>query len=306
MDDSLSFESFLEGAKKAAHKAMDDHARREYDEFALHAGVAIERLSKAVLSSKNPIYIAEMKGSAEMLFHLGGHRAASKVRTIGASEAVARLRTLGVLSADRQLDLLIDLRNGVAHASTGDQAKSLLSTFSQTVASLMEDLGGPMNAFWGRWTSAVRMAVDNKRSQVEREVQLRVRQAKHRFDDRFAGLPEGAKELVLTGSAPPAREIDFSKWETPAGYLLLSTTACPACDGPAAIALFPPMRAAPLTPSDMESLHCPLCDLQLTGQDEIKAAKARLPWKAGRAFEILAITGLKRMPSGPPDQIFET
>ncbi|GHF02789.1 hypothetical protein GCM10018785_75570 [Streptomyces longispororuber] len=76
MDDSLSFESFLAGAKKAAHRAMDDHGRGEYDEFALHAGVAIESLAKAVLISKNPIYIAEMKGSAEMLFHLGGHRTA--------------------------------------------------------------------------------------------------------------------------------------------------------------------------------------------------------------------------------------
>ncbi|WP_282794092.1 hypothetical protein [Streptomyces sp. CC224B] len=34
MDDSLSFESFLAGAKKAAHRAMDGHGRGEYDEFA--------------------------------------------------------------------------------------------------------------------------------------------------------------------------------------------------------------------------------------------------------------------------------
>lgn len=39
MDDSLSFEGFYEGAQKAAHRAMDDHGRAEYDEFALHAGV---------------------------------------------------------------------------------------------------------------------------------------------------------------------------------------------------------------------------------------------------------------------------
>ncbi|MGW3956674.1 hypothetical protein ACWEKM_38540 [Streptomyces sp. NPDC004752] len=106
MDASLTFESFLEGAKKAAHKAMDDHGRGEYDEFALHAGVAIERLAKAVLVSKNPVYIVEMRGSAEMLFHLGGHRTASKVRTIGAVEAISRVRTLGILPVDRQLDLL--------------------------------------------------------------------------------------------------------------------------------------------------------------------------------------------------------
>ncbi len=55
MDASLTFESFLEGAKKAAHKAMDDHGRGEYDEFAaLHACVAIERLAKAVLGLEEP------------------------------------------------------------------------------------------------------------------------------------------------------------------------------------------------------------------------------------------------------------
>jgi HEPN domain-containing protein len=53
MDDSLSFESFYEGAKKAAHRAMDDHGRGGYDEFALHAGVAVEKLAEAVLVSKN-------------------------------------------------------------------------------------------------------------------------------------------------------------------------------------------------------------------------------------------------------------
>ena len=33
---------------------MDDHARGEYEEFALHAGVAVEKLVKAALVSMNP------------------------------------------------------------------------------------------------------------------------------------------------------------------------------------------------------------------------------------------------------------
>ncbi|GHE44095.1 hypothetical protein GCM10018785_12120 [Streptomyces longispororuber] len=129
---------------------MDDHGRGEYDEFVLHAGVAIERLAKAVLISKNPIYIAEMKGSAEMLFHLGGHRTASKIRTIGAAEAIARLSMLDILPVDRQLDLLIELRNGVAHTTSDEQAKSLLPTLAGTVETLHAELGGPLKAFWGR------------------------------------------------------------------------------------------------------------------------------------------------------------
>jgi hypothetical protein len=42
MDESLSYESFLEGAQRAAHKAMDNHARGDYDDFALFGGVAVE------------------------------------------------------------------------------------------------------------------------------------------------------------------------------------------------------------------------------------------------------------------------
>ncbi|MEV0122659.1 integrase [Streptomyces sp. NPDC050703] len=72
MDDALSFESFLEGAKKAAHRAMDDHGRGEYDEFALHGGVAVEKLAKAVLVSMNPVYLLEMRnGNPDMLLYLG-------------------------------------------------------------------------------------------------------------------------------------------------------------------------------------------------------------------------------------------
>lgn len=100
MDDSLSFESFLEGAKKSAHRAMDDHGRGDYDEFALHGGVAVERLVKAVLVSKNPVYLLEMRsGSPDMLLYLGGHleMSADKVRTVGAKDAIKRLRTLGLL-----------------------------------------------------------------------------------------------------------------------------------------------------------------------------------------------------------------
>ncbi|MFK0020448.1 hypothetical protein [Streptomyces sp. NPDC090798] len=42
---------------------MDEHGRREYDEFALQGGVAVEKLAKAVLVSKNPLYIAEIRNA---------------------------------------------------------------------------------------------------------------------------------------------------------------------------------------------------------------------------------------------------
>ncbi|MFD0210802.1 hypothetical protein ACFVH9_17115 [Streptomyces hirsutus] len=287
MDDSLSFESFFEGAKKAAHRAMDDHGRGEYDEFALHAGVAIERLAKAVLVSKNPIYIAEMKGSAEMLFHLGGHKKASKVRTIGAMEAIARLRALEVLPIDQQLNLLIEVRNGVAHTASGDQAKALMPVLAQTVELLLKDLDRPLDAFWGRWTTVVRLAVDRVRSKVYRDVQVRVRQARHTFEDRFAGLPRQAKELVLSAPVPQDEE--------PIGPITLDDqevvlwpvgAACPACSGRSAV-FYDKIASSPtaslLVPT---SMRCFICQLELNSRDEIDASGAK----------VRALT----LPPGPP------
>ncbi|MER5368558.1 hypothetical protein [Streptomyces sp. NPDC002722] len=274
MDDSLSFESFLEGANKAAHKAMDDHARREYDEFALHAGVAVERLAKAVLISKNPIYIAEMRGSAEMLFHLGGHRMASKVRTTGAGEAIARLRTLGVLSQNPELDRLIDLRNGVAHTTGGDEAKSLLPTLILTVQSLIEDVDGSPRRFWGRWNSAVHTVVDEERSQVYRDIQLRVRQAKHRFEDKFAGMPDEAKDRVLATPPPDSGKFWVGDMTVVSGRDVLFISAqvpCPACTGPAMMTLVPGESTSTGTAFVHDGFICHLCDLKLHGREEMTA-----------------------------------
>ncbi|MEU6705765.1 hypothetical protein [Streptomyces wuyuanensis] len=275
MDDSLSFESFLVGARKSAHRAMDDHGRGEFDEFALHAGVAVEKLSKAVLAKKNPIYLVEMRGNAEMLFHLGGHRKAGKVRTVGASESIARLRMLDLLPANRQLDLLIDLRNGVAHASSGDQAKPLLTVFVQTVVTLTHEVREPSAHFWGRWTSAVGAVLDKRRTEVERDVALRIRQARHRFDDRFKGLPEGAKEQIL--QAPQPGEGSLLGPVTLANgediWFTVASLLCPACGGRASATLTPASTSPTGTTVSPDAFQCRLCGLELNDLEEMKASR---------------------------------
>jgi hypothetical protein len=263
---------------------MDDHARGEYDEFALHGGVAVERLAKALLVSKNPIYIAELRGSTEMLFHLGGHRAAGKVRTIGAAEALARLRTLDVLGADKQLDLLIDVRNGVAHTTSAEQAKSLMPVLAQTVETLLEDVDSPLESFWGRWTTTARLAVDNKRSRVYRDVQVRIRQARHAFEDRFKGLPEGAKERAMSTPVPEdghQRGI-YKVTATGEDYLLTVAPAlCPACEGRAWLRLRTLTQSSTDITLSTVALSCPLCGLELNGKDEIDASGAHVEGEPG-------------------------
>ncbi|MGW3291490.1 hypothetical protein ACWDR3_43365 [Streptomyces sp. NPDC001002] len=285
MDDSLSFESFLAGAKKAANDAVDEHGRGDYDDFALYGGVAIEKLAKAVLVSKNPIYIAEVKGSAEMLFHLGGHRTAAKVRTIGVSEAVARLRTLGVLAPDRQLDLLIDLRNGTAHTTVGEQAKALLPTLAENVAVLLSEVGLSTDEFWDRWTSLVNVAVDRERSAIQRDVEIRIKQARHLFDDRFSGLPVAAKEQILEEFPPdvgfPIKTLTVSDSQDRLTALFVSTI-CPACGGQARLRLNHVGTSSTGVSLIPDWLGCGMCNLKLEGQEELAASgadveKAALP-----------------------------
>ncbi|MGC4906560.1 hypothetical protein ACLQ2J_12640 [Streptomyces cyaneofuscatus] len=303
MDDSLSSTSLLRNAKRAAHKAMDDHGRRDYDEFALHAGVAVEKLAKAVLVAMNPIYIVEMRGSAEMLFHLGGHLTASKVRTIGASEAITRLRTLKILKVDTKLDLLIEVRNGVAHASGGVQAKGLLSTLAESVDTLLKRLDSSGPEFWERWYSAVLVAIDRHRSEIQRDVEIRIKQARHLFDDRFEGLPETAKEAVL--KVHP-RDVGFRSTMSPraADRLLTfsSETPCPACGGLAHLMSTPIGTTGTHTELSAFWLRCRLCDLELDGADQIAASgadveKAQVPTSIDLSWDVTPHTALEVGPT---------
>ncbi|MEV6436329.1 hypothetical protein [Streptomyces anulatus] len=311
MDESLSFESLLEGAKKACHKAMDDHGRGEYDEFALHGGVAIERLAKAVLVSKNPIYLLEMRnGNSEMLLYLGGHfeMSPNKVRTVGAKDAIKRLRAMGLLPPDEQLDLLIELRNGTAHTTIDDQAKALLPTLADNVAALLKSIGLASSQFWGRWSSVMHIAVDKQRNEVERDVELRIRQARHRLNDRFAGLPEGTQLRALTEPSTALPPFDLSHFSQPTEddrWYVLATVDCPACTGGAVLQLFPEAgsgfqlvgEAPPNRHLLPNALHCPLCHLWLGRPAEVKAAGLQNPLEGGLPTQTVTVTGfLKATP----------
>jgi len=279
MTDSFSSESFFQGAKTAAHKAMDDHGRMEYDEFALHAGVAVEKLAKAVLVSKNPVYIAEIRNNgADMVLHLGGHLPLDeeKIRTVGASEAIKRLRKINVLTHDPQLDLLIEMRNGAAHASPDSAlAKGMITPLARSVGTLLTDFGRPLVEFWERWTTAVENAVNEQEDQVFRDIQLRIAQARYAFDDRFAGLPpevrEGALKVpqprnqVLAGEMLKIKDNDMVM-ETPGGD-------CPACGSQGILIFSAVTQTRTATQFSANGFACYMCSFRVSGPDEMAALR---------------------------------
>ncbi|MFF8939279.1 hypothetical protein ACF08O_32110 [Streptomyces paradoxus] len=271
MDDSLSFESFFEGAKKAAHRAMEDHGREEYDEFALHAGVAVERLAKAVLVMRNPLYLVEMRnGNADLLLYFGGDLDldTSKVRTVGAGEALRRLRRMGILPPDPQLDLLIELRNGTAHTTIGDQAKTLIPTFSETIMVLLTAVATTSRVFWGRWARTVIVAVDKQLDEIHRDVEIRIDQARHLFEDRFGGLPEHLRQRL---AAKQSALGDFGLRFAETGIEIEISEVCPACKSAARVLAV--NQGTKETPHlTAIALRCTMCYLKLATRDELEAA----------------------------------
>ncbi|WP_432131245.1 hypothetical protein [Streptomyces tendae] len=282
MDDSLSFESFFGGAKKAAHRAMDDHGRGEYDEFALHAGVAVERLAKAVLVKRNPVYLVEMRNNnLDLLLYFGGdlEMDTRKVRTVGAKDAIQRLRRMGILPPQADLDLLIELRNGTAHTTSGDQAETLLPAFAETVAVLLTALATTFRDFWGRWARTVIVAIDKRRDEIGRDVEIRIDQARHRFDDRFSELSEHLKESLFIEQATSTDVLFF---DTKDGTLQMQgRQICPACQSMAAMSSV--NRGTNSTPAFVAvALHCSMCQLQLADRDELAAGGISLEEADGR------------------------
>ncbi|GAA3370031.1 hypothetical protein GCM10020367_15040 [Streptomyces sannanensis] len=245
----------------------------------------MEKLVKAVLVSKSPVYIAEIRNnSADVVLHLGGHLPMDeeKVRTVGAMEAIKRLRKIGVLQPDSQLDLLIEMRNGAAHTSPDSTlAKAMISPLARTVETLLDDLGKPLDTFWERWTEAVKAAANEQEDQVFRDVQLRITQARHAFEDRFVGLPAEVKEGALKAPQPRreewfARPMEIKK----DGMVVLKTSGgdCPACGGQGLLTFEPVNRTATETTFTANGFGCYLCNFEVNGPDEMAALrKANTP-----------------------------
>ncbi|MFF3558981.1 hypothetical protein ACFYXS_02915 [Streptomyces sp. NPDC002574] len=306
MDESLSYTRLFDGARRALQKAMDDHAQREYDEFALHAGVAVERLAKAALVRMNPLYLVEMRNNnTDMLLHFGGNLelARDKVRTIGAKDALARLRKMQVLPADAQLDELIDIRNGVAHTTGSDEAKFLLPTFARAVEQILGHLGQSSQRFWGTWASAVRMGLNERESQVTREIHLRIRQARHRFNQRFEGLPEGARDLVL-GAPQPGQGMEIGPMTLPDGTeitIMVASVRCPACTGLASVMMSPTTQSNTGVTLVPTTYLCKICRLELDNYEEIKASGVEIDGM-GMPVSMSFSYGPTLMPDEVPEQ----
>ena len=76
-------------ARRLAELAVDDYRAGNDDPFALHAGVCLEALSKALLAEENPVLLLELgsKSRASLLHLTGVKQDPGSRRTAAAREA---------------------------------------------------------------------------------------------------------------------------------------------------------------------------------------------------------------------------
>ncbi|MFH8993350.1 hypothetical protein [Streptomyces sp. NPDC017940] len=276
MDSPVTFDRLLEGAQRFARLAMEAHAEQDQEVFLLHAGVSVERLAKAALARVHPTLLTEVNGKDDMLLHFAGAVATppTRLRTIGAATAIGRLRKMDVLpqkpsSEAADLDGLIELRNGVAHLGT-DDVEDYLGTFIATVDRLLPHLGQEAGSFWESWADTARVVLDDRADRLQKDVRLRINQARHRFRTRFADLPEGA----VDGVQQAVSEHGLIVVEVgPAKALFQTLSQCPACERDAAALFLAVDQDSPLFDMELtaEGLLCGLCGFRLSTIAEVEA-----------------------------------
>jgi len=272
MGSPITFGRLLCGARDFAHLAMGAHAEGQTEVFLLDAGVSVERLAKATLVRMHPTLLSEVKGNDDMLLHFAGALTTPPQRfhTIGAAAAIARLRKIGVLPRSAELDGLIELRNGVAHLGASG-ADDYLAPFVETICKLLDHAGQDRTEFWGAWSEAIQVTLDDRFDRVQKAVRLRMDQARFRMETRFGKLPEGTVESVArTIGETGLVVIDRS----PSGVLFRTLSKCPACTVEAATLFLKAPNTTLLYEMELtaEELLCGLCGLRLAGTQEIEIA----------------------------------
>ncbi|MBQ0969229.1 hypothetical protein KBY91_15475 [Streptomyces sp. RK23] len=268
MDDSLSFESLLAGAKKFAGLALQAHRDQDDEVFVLHTGLSIERLMKAVLARTNPVLLMETGAVKDdrLLLHFAGLRPyGERIRTVSASGALARIRAAGWLTKDPELDRLIELRNGVVHLGPAEaESADVLATFGRTTNTLLARLGLDLADYWGDWESVIEISLNDQLERVERDVRRHIEQARHRYAERIRALPTSAVEAVREHASLG----DIAGFPTEQeGPILFGRIACPACDNPHALVLLVTSRLGDGSRAERRAAYvgfgCSLCMLPL-------------------------------------------
>jgi hypothetical protein len=153
------------------------------------------------------------------------HRAT--MRTINATTAVRRAgRFVSQLqNMEKELGVLCDARNGIAHLAHAGQDSDLLAPFLKGCELLRDALGVNRDTYWGEFVSVVDEALQASVDEARLRVANALGSARVEFEKRYAHLDADARDGVIhaieAGYAPDQYEERIVQ--------------CPACGSPSLI-----------------------------------------------------------------------
>jgi hypothetical protein len=264
--------------------------------YMLHAATALELLAKAYLASLSGSLIAAPK-HLDSLLHCSGLSGRARtppwrVRTITMTEALDRVGYVEPTFDGHRpaLQLLADVRNGVAHAGLVEPGaeEAVLAPFLRACDFLIENVPNADRAtFWGDFLGPVDARLSESAKETEVIVADAIAAARSSFERQYGPMANSARVAAL---AAVENSYDVTKYEQ-------SLTDCPACgrqaltsgnydvdweadwdqEGsrgePFIVGAYPVVSYFP------GYLHCRVCDLELDGEEQLEAAGIERLWK---------------------------
>ncbi|WP_141725313.1 hypothetical protein [Micromonospora pallida] len=172
--------------------------QRDYIDFYMRSGIALEHLLKSRLAAISPTLIADPRNFSSMLLlaQLSDDQLpVPMIKTIGVVDSLQRCQSL-VASlgafADR-LKILIGYRNGAAHAAIVNEAEASkdLAAFVGAIDLLVRDLQQPRESFYGDFIQFVNVRLDQSRDEAEVEAKAAIAAAAAEFRRRYPGTAPG-------------------------------------------------------------------------------------------------------------------
>lgn len=287
----------ITGAKRWIGEALDAWTDDDHGKVAVMAPMAVELLGKATLWRENPVLLVQLNNNHEVsLFLLATQPdlATRGVKTIGLQIVLNRLiRLLGDLpvAKDRQARI-VDVRNGAVHVGASGELRNVLLDCLAVIGVLLERLSIERPDFFGAHIGTVDALLDERKSEISRQVAVKMTKARARLTRLEEALGEAAFEKATNELEEQRWTLDADDFATGGAGVEVN---CPECGSKAR--LFGDVDVEAEADFDVEPLgggeyeavpvpywqvrlgpvtfFCMVCNLQLHGTQEL--AEAGLP-----------------------------
>lgn len=293
----------ITGARRWIREALEAWTEDDQAKVALVAPMAVELLGKAALWRENPVLLVPLHDRHEASLFLLATRpdlATKGVKTIGLQIVLNRLiKLLGDLPVVRDhRERMVDVRNGAVHVGAGDESRFVLLDCLAVVGVLLERLGIERKDFFGSHVGTVGALLDERRTEISRQVAAKMAKARARLTRLEAILGEAAFTKATDELEEQRWTLDPDDFATGGAGVEVN---CPECGSKARLfgdvdvsaevdydveplggghydAIAMPYWEVWLTPT---TFFCMVCNLQLHGSQEL--AEAGLP---SRRFDV--------------------